>query len=208
VGKQEVTIRANSQEIAELLTRLNTKKKPAPEDVKALQKWLQTHPSTWRVAGDLAQHAADALIAHASGGHVIIEESLKAGRRAMLADLGYKEASALEQLLIEAVVLCWMRYTDTERRYESVIGEGLTLAQADWWERRLTAAQGRHLRACETLARVRKLLQRSPVQVNIAAAGGQQVNLSGLLNEEQKAQLQSIRRQAQDRGQGDSANQS
>jgi len=163
-----------------MLERLNnTRKKPTPEDVKALKEWLQSHPGVWRVAGDLAEHAANAIIEHAAGGNTIFAESMKTGRLAMMKDLGYSEASGLERLLIEAVVLCWMRYTDTERRYQSVIGEGLTLNQADWWERRLTATHGRYLRACEALARVRKLMKYAPVQVNIATAGGQQVNLAG-----------------------------
>ncbi len=49
----------------------------------------------------------------------------------------------------------------------------LTLKQGEYWEKRLSSAQRRYLRACETLARVRKLAQASPLQVNI---GAQQVN--------------------------------
>jgi hypothetical protein len=53
-----------------------------------------------------------------------------------------------------------------------------TLEQGEYWEKRLSAAQRRYLRACETLARVRKLtLGTLALQVNIAAAGGQQVNM-------------------------------
>jgi hypothetical protein len=41
------------------------------------------------------------------------------------------------------------------------------------------AAQARYLRACETLARIRKLARSTPaLQVNIAADGGRQVNLA------------------------------
>jgi len=45
-----------------------------------------------------------------------------------------------------------------------------------YWEKRLTAAQRRFTRACETLARVRKLSRNTPaLQFNIATSGGQQV---------------------------------
>jgi hypothetical protein len=48
-----------------------------------------------------------------------------------------------------------------------------------YWEKRLTAAQRRFTRACETLARVRKLSRNTPaLQFNIAASGGQQVNVA------------------------------
>ena len=46
-------------------------------------------------------------------------------------------------------------------------------------EKRLSAAQRRFIRACETLARVRKLSRNTPaLQFNIATSGGQQVNLA------------------------------
>ena len=61
------------------------------------------------------------------------------------------------------------------------MGSGeVRMSVVDFWERRLSLAERRHLRACETLARVRKLLMNGPVlQVNIASQGGQQVNVAG-----------------------------
>jgi hypothetical protein len=52
----------------------------------------------------------------------------------------------------------------------------LSLEQGTYWEKRLSSVQRRYLRACETLARVRKLAQAAPLQVNI---GAQQVNVAG-----------------------------
>jgi hypothetical protein len=54
-----------------------------------------------------------------------------------------------------------------------------TVADPDvpaYWEWRLQAAQGRYLRACESLVRVRCLSRSAPLQVNISA---QQVNVAG-----------------------------
>ena len=53
-----------------------------------------------------------------------------------------------------------------------------TIVQADFWERRLSAAQRRFLRATETLARVRRL-QLPAVQVNIAERQLNQVTTRG-----------------------------
>ena len=48
----------------------------------------------------------------------------------------------------------------------------------DYWEKRLSAAQKRFTRACETLTRVRKLSRKTPaLQFNVATQGGQQVNV-------------------------------
>jgi len=53
------------------------------------------------------------------------------------------------------------------------------VAKGDLLNRRLAASQRRYLRACETLARVRKMVRTTPaLQVNIATAGGQQVNVA------------------------------
>jgi hypothetical protein len=51
------------------------------------------------------------------------------------------------------------------------------LTVGTYWDRRLNSAQQRHLRAIESLARVRRLSNATPLQVNI---GGQQVNVAGL----------------------------
>jgi hypothetical protein len=55
----------------------------------------------------------------------------------------------------------------------------MTLDQAGHWQKRLTLTQGRYSRSLETLARIRKL--NISIQINVAAAGGQQVNVAGEL---------------------------
>ena len=66
-----------------------------------------------------------------------------------------------------------------ELRYTSVMRQSITLMLGAYWEKRLTAAQKRFNRACESLERVRKLSAHLPrVQINVAAEGGQQVNVA------------------------------
>ena len=96
-------------------------------------------------------------------------------------ELGLEHAPTLEQLLIDHIATCRLRIQEVEWRYQAIVcdGESRPIYQMDWRERRLNAAQRRYLRACETLARVRKLTRSTrAVQVNIAAAGGQQVNVA------------------------------
>jgi hypothetical protein len=93
-------------------------------------------------------------------------------------------ASPLERLLIEQVSLCWLHLYTLEIEYTNVMHEPIPLASAEHWERRLSAAQRRYLAACDALARVRRLAtpaegSAAALQVNIAAPGGQQVNLLG-----------------------------
>jgi len=92
-------------------------------------------------------------------------------------ELGYGGSSAIEKLLIDAVVLAWLRYGLVEYQYTNVTKESLSLTLADHWDKHLGETQRRYLKACESLARVRRLLRLPNVQINVAANGGQQVNL-------------------------------
>ena len=93
---------------------------------------------------------------------------------ALAAELGKANAAPLERLIIDQIVCCWLNCYDVQRRYTVVMRGELSIKQADWWERRHSAAQHRYLRACESLARVRRLARSGPLQINI---GGQQVNM-------------------------------
>jgi hypothetical protein len=93
-------------------------------------------------------------------------------------DLGYSVAPPLERLLIEQVVLCSLHMYLVAGEYGLVVEPSIPQSSIDHWERRLSAVQHRYLRACESLARIRKLARTTPaLQVNIATHGGQQLNL-------------------------------
>jgi len=171
----EVT--APTREAYELLQRTN-KTNPDKADVAALRTMLAKVPELWRQAGDL-QERAYTVTAETIQGTPFVRESIKAGRVALRRELGYDGATELERLLIDHVVLCWLRQQMMELRYVQTTHDGTrTLKQSEYDERRMTATQGRYLRALETLARVRRLLRMPPVvQVNV---GAQQVNMAGM----------------------------
>lgn len=174
------TIPIDFEEIQAIMRRVDTEN-PEEADIEVLRLKLKEYPNLWRLAGDLANRAAlhivDELKAVSS-----VRESLESGVAALKDELGYWEAPLAEKLLIEQVVLCWLRHNLLEYRYGSISG-----GNADYLDRRLSASQRRFLRACETLARVRRLTGRPAVQVNIATKGGQQVNVAGDMNVSRKA---------------------
>lgn len=65
----------------------------------------------------------------------------------------------LEQLLIQQAALCWLKLNLVELSYSGTMKQSHTLTLGLYWEQRLSAAQKRFTRACETLARVRKALE-------------------------------------------------
>ena len=80
--------------------------------------------------------------------------------------LGYAETSALERLLIDNILLCWLRLHDAELSFNQAGRDAPSFSQRVFFERWLTLTQRRYLRAVETLARVRKLGVN--VQINVA----------------------------------------
>ena len=74
------------------------------------------------------------------------------------------------------------------------MNKSITLDQGMYWDRKLAASQRRYLRACETLARVRKLTG-ATVQVNI---GERQINLAGDLSISRKGEPGDVREVAQE----------
>ena len=156
------------------------KDNPDPQHVAELRRWFEEFPGLWAVYGDLnafvQQKIMDRLAGTKSG-----SLAMEKGVSLMREDLGHALAPPLEKLLIEHTLVCWLRLQDTEWRYTlTIVGESTTFKNASYWERRLSAAQRRYLRACETLARVRKITRQTPaLQVNIATRGGQQVNILG-----------------------------
>lgn len=162
-----------------LLDKTN-KEHPNPKDLKALSDLLSDNRKLelWRDVAS-AGYLAEIMVvenAHATAG---LKECWKHRLQVLKKDLGYDGAPMLEQLLIQQAALCWLKLNIVELSYSGAMKQSHTLTLGMYWEKRLTAAQRRFTRACETLARVRKLSRNAPaLQFNIAATGGQQVNVA------------------------------
>lgn len=147
-------------------------KKPSAGAKAALRQFLTDNPDIWRNTGDLAEQANLNMIESMQATSAI-KESIKHGLGAIERDLAQPGDGELEKLIIRQITGCWLRLSYVEYVVGRNTVEGnFTLNQGYFWERRLSAAQRRYLRAIETLARVRRL-NLPAVQVNI---GAQQMN--------------------------------
>ena len=169
-----------SQSLAALTDAVDMEK-PDPAKVAKLKELLENIPGLWASFGDVNAKVQRRLIqrVHRRRSEAM---ALTKGIEMMRRDLGHDYAPPLERILVDHVLTCWLRLQDVEWGYSITVGSGesMAISQADWWERRLSAAQRRYLRACETLARVRKLIRRTPaLQINVAAHGGQQICIAG-----------------------------
>ena len=149
------------------------REKPSAEARKTLDEFLRSDPAIWHAAGDMVEQAARHLIKAASGTSYAVNASMTHGWEQLPIDLARSSDGALERLLVQQVVVAWMHLGYIEYQYTAIsTSQDVSIKRAEYWERRLSAAQRRYLRATETLARVRRL-QLPAVQVNI---GNQQVN--------------------------------
>lgn len=151
-------------------------KKADSTAIKNLQEYASKHPGLfngfWLLTSSSMANVLDV------GG---IEERHKIHFReeaiALKRSLGSKTASPLEVLLIDDIALCWLRLQLLEHHYSSAFNAGnVTFARAEYLEKRLSATRRRYHQAIESLARVRALLARAGVQINVAQ---QQVVMNG-----------------------------
>ncbi len=76
----------------------------------------------------------------------------------MKAELGYHSSTFVEKMLIDEIVMRWLRLQLMENDHNKKLNESHTLAIGIHFDKRLHLAQKRYLRSIETLAKVRKML--------------------------------------------------
>jgi len=152
-GKEEF---GKFKTVEELLKRTNIEK-PKAADVAELRRLLRENPRMWKWAGDAARRATDHVIKTYGGNSVFAIESRQQGVEVMRREHGYAEASPLERMLIEQIVICWFRLNDLELLCASKHYESHTTETGLYWDRRLSTAQRRFTRAVESLEKIRTL---------------------------------------------------
>lgn len=133
------------------------KPNPKDEDKEALQKYFAEHPAVCLEIADLSKRVQTQVIENLASSY-LVQESYKKKLAAMRDELGWDNSSELERILIEQVCMNWLRLNYMESIHLSKTNESHSHDTGIYWEKRLSGAQKRYLRACESLAKVRKLL--------------------------------------------------
>lgn len=138
--------------------------KPTKAQRAELARYFEQLPGLAKLQGDAMAHITARLVKslHGRAGGMAAGVHLANLKK----ELGYDEAPMIEQMLIEHILVCWARLQLVEwRNLNHTEGEH-NMREGAYWEKALNAAQRRYLRACETLARVRRLNVK--IQVNVA----------------------------------------
>ena len=152
-------------ELNDLVARCNVAK-PKSTDLAALRKVMSS------TAGAHVTLLSGTTLAQVIiGGDGALKIVTDAELNRLRYDLGADDCPPVERSLIDHIVTCWARLQVAERRLTSATCDVHEPSHGIYWERRVTEAQRRYLRALGLLARMRAL---TSVQVNIAT--NQQVN--------------------------------
>lgn len=155
-----IAVKADT-ELGELVAA-TSKEHPTPAQRQALEDYLAQHGHAELARiGNLATQVQTSIIARNFPQYSI---GLAVAHHCadMFKELDYDDASAMERMLIEHIVLCWLRLHERELRYESVMTGEPSFDQVEYYERRLSDAQRRFLRSVETLAKVKRLRESAP----------------------------------------------
>lgn len=176
---RQAIIKKYKSQIAELRSLMSKvdKANAEPKDMATLGNFLREHPGLWAYGGNLAEWAIMELIDGVSESS-FLRQTLRVGHEQLSQDLGEGRGNLLEQLLIQQVVLAWLRLAIVEYAYSAATNEETSFVKWDYLEKRLNASQRRFLRACESLARIRRL-NVPVVQLNVAQQQINQVHTSG-----------------------------
>jgi len=155
------------------------KKKPAKKDLAELRKWVNEYPELWKVVFDIARFLEDNFIHNMMGDQASII-AIRKNTEEIRKGFDYYSSSILEQMLIDNIVISWLNLQYANSQLLTKLTRDERIVILEFWEKRVNAAQRRYLRACESLMRIRRLMSLNPgIQINIAANGGQQVNVAG-----------------------------
>lgn len=137
------------------------KKDPKQNDLKELRKWINDYPELWRVVFDTVWLMEDNFIKN-----MVQDKAAIIGMQKNTDEIrngfGYASSSIMEQMLIDNVAISWLGVQYDNFQLITRMRSDEKIVLLEFLERRLDAAQRRYLRACETLARVRRLMSGKP----------------------------------------------
>jgi hypothetical protein len=152
------------------LIRSASGKDAQPEAVRAFEEFAAAHPEMIADVRLVSASIEGALEGMLTGGSAVSATFLDQEIKEVRAGLGYAEASEIERMMIDRVVLCWLRVLYAEWRLSILQSRTCAIRELELAERSLLLAHTRHIRAVEALARLSKLARsRKPTSYQIRA---------------------------------------
>lgn len=160
------------------LIKLTDKENPRPEDLKRIREQLDDNAHLVEI-NEVSERAFNTVIKSYSSSALVkelYERQIKTKRDA----LGYESENVMVQMLINQMILCHMRLNTFETFHAEKTRENLSIASGLYWDRLLSCYQRRFQKACESLAKVKKLLSEAEHCEQRARAKRGQATLNSL----------------------------
>lgn len=143
-----VVVPSTTKELQQLIEHANSGNKHA---LKRLRSFLDNHPEIWEQIGNLAQLAERTWMDLIANGNSLVMESLKRHIDKMKVDLAGENATAMETLLVDEIVACWLAVHEADKRSAD------SSNSSDRLTKRTEGAHKRYHSALRTLASLRTL---------------------------------------------------
>ena len=156
----KVTIESASKEelpsyqLAILVERANRGKANGPE-IEELRRFIDEHPDIANKHCVVAYSVRLGLMRKVSkeaGNFELFEREYEMRRD----QLGWKQASPIEQLMIERIMLCWVRLLWMEHYNGSFMQPSVRMRESEYADKMLSRAYNRYVKAIESLAKLRQ----------------------------------------------------
>jgi hypothetical protein len=140
------------------LIKNTDKENPKPEHLEALRKELDEKPELARIIGNINKQVFAGILDQATSKSALLKECAERYINEMKAELGYHSSTFVEKMLIDEIVMRWLRLQVMESDHKNTTYKSHSLTEGIYIDKRLHLAQSRFLRAIETLAKVRRMI--------------------------------------------------
>lgn len=144
------------QELKVLVQRID-KGNPKKEDLALLHKEFDRMPQLYRNVGNISKQVFESVIGDANKS-IVFGESVERYAEEMKQELGYQSSTFIEKMLIDEVVMRWLRLSVMDSAHRNITSQSHRREEGMYIEKRLHLAQKNYLRASETLVKVRKMI--------------------------------------------------
>lgn len=162
-----------------LVQRASHGDRKAMDSLRPKLRTLEEQGEHWEeLFGGPAETLRDTLLEACLGADLLACAAWSRRVNMLCRELSGPAPTPLERLLCERVALCWLQTQLADIQRAALDKGSVTLAKAEYFDRKAERAQRRYLDAVLALARVRRLLAPVVAQVNIAQPGSQQLNVA------------------------------
>lgn len=138
------------------LIKLTDKADPKPEDLRRLRAQLDENDYLVRI-NEVSEQAFNRVIGSVTTSE-LVKEMFKRQIESKRKDLNYASETVVVKMLIDQVILCHIRLNTFEAFHAEQIKTGSSVAVGLYYDKLLSSYQKRLQKACEALAKVKRLL--------------------------------------------------